>query len=114
MKLFTERLPAELLDTTISVSVIISGAAQTEITEHSGIAALPGSDPAASRLPMTRPDVAARIMIEGIEKKRLHIHVGKDAHRMSLAMRVASRHAIGGRPQADHAAPPGWCPPPPG
>ena len=43
---------------------------------------------------MTAPDDAARIMIDGIERDKLHIYVGKDARLMSLAIRVAPRRAI--------------------
>jgi NADP-dependent 3-hydroxy acid dehydrogenase YdfG len=37
---------------------------------------------------------AARIMVNGIEKQRLHIYVGPDARLMSLAIKVAPRPAI--------------------
>jgi hypothetical protein len=33
-------------------------------------------------------------MIEGIERDKLHIYVGKDARLMSFAIRVAPRRAI--------------------
>lgn len=95
VKLFTEGLYAELLDTDVAVSVIMPGAVATAITENSGVAA-PGGATAtqAKGLPMTAPDKAARIMIEGIEKDRLYIYVGKDARLMGLAIRTAPRQAI--------------------
>jgi short-subunit dehydrogenase len=46
-------------------------------------------------MPMTSAVDAARIMIEGIEKDRLYIFVGKDARLMNLAIRIAPRRAIG-------------------
>ncbi len=91
VKLLTEGLYAELLDTAVGVSVIMPGAVATSITENSGVAS-PAAD--AGGFPMTTPDAAARIMINGIEKNRLHIYVGRDARVMSIAIRVAPRRAI--------------------
>jgi NAD(P)-dependent dehydrogenase (short-subunit alcohol dehydrogenase family) len=95
VKLFTEGLYAELLDSQVRVSVIMPGAVATGITQNSGVE-MPGGEAAAaqSRIPQTQPADAARIMIEGIEKDKLHIYVGKDARFMSLAIRIAPRRAI--------------------
>ncbi len=92
VKLLTEGLYAELLDSQVRVSVIMPGAVATSITENSGVA-MPASD--AGAFPMTSAQDAARIMIDGIERDRLHIYVGKDARLMSLAIRLAPRRAIG-------------------
>lgn len=43
---------------------------------------------------MTSADEAARIMIDGLEKNRLHIYVGADSWVMSLAIKLAPRTAI--------------------
>jgi short-subunit dehydrogenase len=94
VKLFTEGLYAEMIGTPMHVSVIMPGAVATSITENSGVGA-PGGDAAeSSRIPQTQPDAAARIMIEGIEKNRLHIYVGNDAKLMSIAIKLAPRRAI--------------------
>lgn len=95
VKLFTEGLYAELLDTPVSVSVIMPGAVRTEISEHSGVAVGAPADADASRMPMTQPDAAARIMANGIERGRFHIYVGRDALLMSLAIKIAPRLATG-------------------
>lgn len=94
VKLLTEGLYAELLDTNVGVSVIMPGAVNTAITENSGVAtpATPGD---ASKMPMTSAPRAAEIMLDGIEKNRLHIFVGKDARLMDLAIRIAPKRAIG-------------------
>lgn len=94
VKLLTEGLYAELRDTNVRVSVIMPGAVATAITENSGIA-MPVDPTAAGGFPMTPADVAARIMVEGIERDRLHIYVGRDARMMGLAIRIAPRQAIG-------------------
>lgn len=91
VRLFTEGLYAELLDTDVTVSVIMPGAVATAITENSGVGT-PGGDEGS--VPMTPPDKAARIMVDGIEKDRLHIYVGLDARLMSIAIKVAPRPAI--------------------
>lgn len=91
VKLFTEGLYAELLDTEVHVSVIMPGAVDTGIADNSGVAAPTAGE---SSVPMTSADKAARIMVDGIEKDRLHIYVGLDARLMSLAIKVAPRVAI--------------------
>jgi NAD(P)-dependent dehydrogenase (short-subunit alcohol dehydrogenase family) len=93
VKLLTEGLYAELLDSRVRVSVIMPGAVSTSISENSGVA-MAGMDASSSSMPMTTPEDAARIMLDGIESDKLHIYVGKDARLMSLAIRVAPRRAI--------------------
>jgi len=98
VKLLTEALYAELLETRIGVSVIMPGAVETGITENSGVsmpaaAGAPADPGAGAQARVTRPDVAARIMLDGIEADRLHILVGRDARLMNLAVRLSPRRA---------------------
>ncbi len=93
VKLLTEGLYAELLDTSVGVSVIMPGAVNTGITENSGVAA-PATPGDASRMPMTSAVRAAEIMLDGIERDRLYIFVGKDARLLNLAIRLAPKPAI--------------------
>ena len=67
------------------------GARVAAVTANSGVD-IPGGDERSVR--MTQPDQAARIMVEGIEKDKLHIYVGLDARLMSLAIKIAPRPAI--------------------
>jgi NAD(P)-dependent dehydrogenase (short-subunit alcohol dehydrogenase family) len=94
VKLLTEALWTELLDTSVGVSVIMPGAVQTGIMANSGVT-MPGGPPDASdsKLPMTTPSDAARIIVDGIEHDRLHVYVGKDARLMGLLVRVAPKQA---------------------
>jgi short-subunit dehydrogenase len=94
VKLLTEGLYAELVDTSVAVSVIMPGAVATDITANSGVAAPAGASAEASGSRAMPADVAARIMIDGIEKNRLHIYVGRDAQLLSLAIRLAPKRAI--------------------
>jgi NAD(P)-dependent dehydrogenase (short-subunit alcohol dehydrogenase family) len=93
VKLMTEGLYAELLDTNVGVSVIMPGAVETEITSNSGVdmPAVPSSQQ--SSISMTSPQDAAKIIIDGIESDRLHIYVGRDSRLMNLMTRVAPKRA---------------------
>ena len=92
VRLLTEGLYAELLDTNVRVSVIFPGAVDTGISENSGLERPPAD--AQGNLPILSPAKAATIMINGIEKDKLHIYVGPDSRLMSLAIKVAPRPAI--------------------
>lgn len=93
VKLLTEGLYAELLDTNVGVSVVMPGAVATEITSNSGIEIPEGVDADESRFPTTSAEDAAKIILKGIESDRLHIYVGRDARMMNLASRTAPRRA---------------------
>ena len=92
VRLLSEGLFTELVDTPVQVSVIFPGAVKTEITRNSGV-----EDPAAEaqvNVPMLSPAKAAAQMIAGIEKNKLHIYVGVDSKLMSLATKIAPRPAF--------------------
>ena len=92
VRLLTEGLYTELVDTNVSVSVIFPGAVETGITEHSGVdQPMDASD---STMPMLTADKAAAQILEGIEKNKLHIYVGTDSKMMNLATKVAPRPAF--------------------
>jgi NAD(P)-dependent dehydrogenase (short-subunit alcohol dehydrogenase family) len=94
VKLLTEGLYAELLETDVGVSVVMPGAVATDITSNSGVdIPVDTDDIDESRFPTTAPDDAARIIIDGIEKDRLHILVGRDARMMNVANRVAPKRS---------------------
>jgi NAD(P)-dependent dehydrogenase (short-subunit alcohol dehydrogenase family) len=92
VKLLTEGLYAELLETPVGVSVIMPGAVATNITENSGVT-IAGMDEAAAGARSTSAPEAARIIVDGIEKDRLHIYVGRDSQMMGAAVRVAPKQA---------------------
>lgn len=94
VKLFSEGLYAELIDTNVGVSVVMPGAVATDIALNSGVdmGAATGSEAAASSaLPA---DQAARIILDGIEANRLHIYVGRDSRMLNLMVRIAPAWAI--------------------
>lgn len=91
VKLFTESLYAELLDTNVNVSVIMPGAIETNISKNSGVS-IEGADSKSHRtLPANE---AAKIIVRGIEKEKLRILVGKDAQFMDKLYRFFPIKAI--------------------
>jgi len=94
VKLMTEGLYAELLETKVNVSVIFPGAVATDITSHSGVDAPVDPESAeAGSYRTTSAEDAARIIVDGIEDDRFHIYVGRDARTMNLMNRVAPRRS---------------------
>ncbi len=94
VKLLTEGMYAELLDTNVRVSVVMPGAVATDITAHSGVEVPAGAGSAEkSRYRATSAEEAARIILDGIEADRLHIFVGRDSRLMNLASRLAPRRS---------------------
>ncbi|MFP5331163.1 MAG: SDR family NAD(P)-dependent oxidoreductase [Acidimicrobiia bacterium] len=93
VKLMTEGLYAELLDTNVGVSVILPGAIETEITQNSGVD-MPGVDPEKTkRFPTTSAADAAKIILDGIAEKKLHIYVGRDSRMMGIFNRLAPKRS---------------------
>lgn len=95
VRLLTEALYAELLDTKVGVSVVFPGAVSTDITANSGveISRAAAEDGEGTSFPTTSPEDAATMMLDGIEADKLHIFVGRDSRMMNLANRVAPRRA---------------------
>jgi NAD(P)-dependent dehydrogenase (short-subunit alcohol dehydrogenase family) len=92
VKLMTEGLYAELLETNVGVSVVMPGAVATDIATNSGVD-VGDMTVEESDYPTTSAENAARIILDGIEKDRLHIYVGRDSRMMNLANRVAPRQS---------------------
>ncbi len=92
VKLLTEGLYAELLDTAVGVSVVFPGKVATNIAANSGVT-IEGASAAARRMCLTSAADAAHTILDGIEADRLHVYVGRDAWLLSLAVRVAPKKA---------------------
>lgn len=88
LKLFTEGLRSELLATKVGVTIAFPGAINTNIAQNSGMA-LPAADTAeTAKFKMTEADVAARAMINAIEKNKPRITIGTDATMMDRLSRL--------------------------
>ncbi|MCC7118404.1 MAG: SDR family NAD(P)-dependent oxidoreductase [Anaerolineales bacterium] len=94
VKLFTEGLYAELLDTNVKVTLIYPGAIGTNITANSGVA-MPGGEPSAkeSKFKMLPADQAAEIIVRAMEQDRYHVFVGSDAKFMDFLRRLNAKMA---------------------
>lgn len=93
VKLLSEALYAELLDTHVGVSVVLPGGMATNISANSGVT-MPTAPAASSKVPITPAPEAARILVEGIERDRLHVLIGSQTRMMDAVMRVSPKRAI--------------------
>lgn len=93
VKLMTEALYAEILETNVGVSVVMPGAVATNITTNSGVD-MPAPDGEGAGMTALPAADAARIILDGIERDRLYILVGNDAKLMWFAERAAPKQAI--------------------
>lgn len=91
VKLLTEGLYAELLDTPVHVSVVFPGATNTSITTNSQVSAPGGSDVDTKKLAarMLPADKAAATILDGIENNAPHIYTGKDSKLMNRLYRLS-------------------------
>jgi len=93
VKLLTEGLYSELLDTNIGVTVVFPGAIATKITENSGVSRDNNDAESSSSLPMTSPSDAATTIIEGMEKDKFQVYVGNDAKLMNILYKLIPKRA---------------------
>lgn len=93
VKLLSEGLYAELLETQVGVSAVFPGAIATDIAKNSGVQ-MAGADSAeSSGMRMTSaPDAAAQI-VAAIEKNQFQAFVGTDSKMMNLLYRLNPRAA---------------------
>ena len=88
IKLFTEGLRSELLDTKVGVTVVFPGAINTNIAANSGMANPGGTDASESKFKMTEAPLAAKMMVDAIEKNAPRLTVGSDAAMMDRLSRL--------------------------
>lgn len=88
VKLLTEGLRSELLETKVGVTVAFPGAVATNITTNSGLAMPANADEQSAKFKSLAADVAARIMVDAIEAGKPRVTVGKDATMMDRLSRL--------------------------
>jgi short-subunit dehydrogenase len=95
VKLFTEGLYSELLNTNVRVTVVFPGAIGTEITKNSGVD-MGNADEAeaGSGYKTLPPSEAAEIIVDAIEKDAFRVLVGSDARFMDFLYRLAPKRAV--------------------
>jgi NAD(P)-dependent dehydrogenase (short-subunit alcohol dehydrogenase family) len=92
VKVLTEALYAELLDTSVAVTVIFPGAIGTDIAANSGVALSDGSEdtPAYKTTP---PSTAAAVIIDAVVKGKYRATIGSDAAAMDKLSRLSPKRA---------------------
>jgi short-subunit dehydrogenase len=92
VKLLTEGLYAELIETNIQVTVVFPGAIATNITQNSGVA-IDGldADEQAHSFSAVTPEVAAETIINGMKRDKFQLYIGKDARMMNILYRLNPR-----------------------
>jgi short-subunit dehydrogenase len=95
IKLLTEGLRSELLDTNVGVTVVFPGATATNIAANSGMTEMTADSADAAKFPQTPADVAATMMVDAIEKNTPRLTTGKDAMTMDILTRLNPVWAAG-------------------
>lgn len=93
VKLMTEGLHSELKDTNVKVTIVFPGAIRTDITKNSGAERKTTPEDEARAQKITSPEEAATIMIDGMEKDKYRLMVGKDAKMMDFLCRLMPKKA---------------------
>lgn len=94
VKLFTEGLRSELLDTNVKVTVVFPGAIGTNIAANSGVS-IANLSKESSSIKTLSPVKAAEIIIAAMEKNRYRVLVGSDAKFMDFLYRLHPKFAAG-------------------
>jgi short-subunit dehydrogenase len=94
VKLFTEGLHSEMRGTSVHVTVVFPGAVATNITANSGVEIPVSAGGGGGReRKVLAADVAARIILDAMEKNRYRVLVGSDARLMDALYRLHPRRA---------------------
>ncbi|MBC3784217.1 SDR family NAD(P)-dependent oxidoreductase [Spirosoma utsteinense] len=91
VKIFTEGLYAELMETNVGVTVVFPGAIATNITENSGLGKPKASGDA--KMKPLAADKAAGQILTAIERNRFRVVVGPDAKFLDILYRFNPRYA---------------------
>lgn len=94
VKLLTEGLYSELMETNVRVTVVFPGAIATNITQNSGVA-IPsaGSSASSQSFPTTSAQDAAETILNGIERDQFQVYIGNDAKLMNFLYRLSPKRA---------------------
>ena len=93
VKLLTEGLHSELMDTNVRVTVVFPGAVNTNIMKNSGLNMPQQSSTENKSMKILSSAKAAQIIIDGMEQNRYRVLVGKDAKFMDSLYRLNPAYA---------------------
>ncbi|HMV69668.1 MAG TPA: SDR family oxidoreductase [Myxococcota bacterium] len=94
VKLLTEGLHAELLDTPVKVTVVFPGAIGTNIAGNSGVTLHLPKDGGQAPVHPLEPARAAEIMLDAVERDAPRVLIGPDAKFMDALYRLAPERAL--------------------
>ena len=96
VKLLTEGLHSELMGTNVKATIVFPGAVKTNISKNSGLNNPRAGSSSGNKAPkVLEPAVAAKIIIEGMERDSYRVLVGKDAKAMDFLYRLNPKSAAG-------------------
>lgn len=96
VKLLTEGLHSELMDTNVKVTVVFPGAIGTNIAANSGVGLnMESAEASQSSFKMLAPNKAAEIIIDGMERDLYRVLVGSDSKFMDFIYRMNPEWAAG-------------------
>jgi short-subunit dehydrogenase len=93
VKLLSEGLYAELIETSVKVTVVFPGAVDTDIAKNSGVVIEIHDEERAQSFSPVLPEVAADMIIAGMEQNKFQVYIGKDANMMNILYRINPRWA---------------------
>ncbi len=93
VKLLTEGLRSELLDTNVKVTIVFPGAIGTNIAANSGLKMPASSSEQAKSFNPLNPAKAAQMIIDGVENNSYRVLVGSDAKFMDFLYRLNPKFA---------------------
>jgi short-subunit dehydrogenase len=93
VKLFTEGLWSELMNTGVRVTVVFPGAIATNITANSGVAIPGGANADNSSFKALDPDKAAKIILDAMEANKFRVCVGPDSSFLDILNRLMPKFA---------------------
>jgi short-subunit dehydrogenase len=87
IKLLTEGLHSELMDTQVGVTIVFPGAIATNIAANSGMI-MDAGDADSSKFKTTPAPLAAKLMVDAIENNTARLCIGSDAKLMDKLSRL--------------------------
>ena len=93
VKLLTEGLHSELMETDVKVSVVFPGSIDTKIGENSDVGKNEKLNKDNVSFKFTAPSKAAQVIVDGMEQDRYRILIGLDAKFMDLISRINPKGA---------------------
>lgn len=93
VRLLTEGLYSELMDTNVAVTSVFPGAISTDIASNSGVALADEATADAPAFKMTTPEAAGQAIVDAIRKDSFRVTIGSDASAMDKLARFSPKMA---------------------